>query len=397
MRTPRPDVSTLTATLVGMVGLAAAMGIGRFAFTPLLPLMQERFGLSLLQGGYLASANYLGYLAGALLCVAPGLAPRLLVRLGLVGVALLTAAMGLRNGFAAWTVLRFLAGVASAMVFIGVSAWTLSVLDPAERGPRSGWIYAGVGLGVALAGLVGVGVGAFGLHPSVGWLGLGAAAALVAAGVWRPLSIAPGAGAVPMMAAPARLGREGWRLVLCYGALGFGYIIPATFLPAAARALVNDPTVFGWTWPVFGLAAALSTVVTATLWRNAAPRKVWAASQLVMAVGVLAPALQMNLFTLLLSALCVGGTFMVMTMAGMQEARRVGGAGAPRLIAAMTTALAMGQLVGPLTVRAADSVAEAIRAPSVLAAALLLLSTLLLMAGRGTSVSSMFNTTGNSP
>jgi len=185
--------------------------------------------------------------------------------------------------------------------------------------------------------------------------------------------------------------------VLCYGALGFGYIIPATFLPAAARALVNDPAVFGWTWPAFGLAAALSTVATATLWRNAAPRKVWAASQLVMAAGVLAPALQMKLFSLVLSAVCVGGTFMVMTMAGMQEARRVGGAAAPRLIAAMTTALATGQLVGPLTVRAGDSVAEAIRAPSVLAAVLLLLSTLALTAGRKTSVSSMLNTTGNSP
>jgi len=205
MRTPRPAVSPLTATAVGLVGLAAAMGIGRFAFTPLMPLMQERFGLSLLQGGWLASANYLGYLVGALLCLAPGPAPRLMARLGLAGVALLTAAMGLTDGFAAWTVLRFLAGVGSAMVFVGVSAWTLSVLSPAERGLRSGWIYAGVGLGVALAGLVGVGVGALGLHPSLGWLGLGAAGALVALAVWRPLSIGPAMGAVPTMTAPARL------------------------------------------------------------------------------------------------------------------------------------------------------------------------------------------------
>ena len=43
-----------------MLGLAAAMGIGRFAFTPLMPLMQAHSGLSLAQGGWLAAANYAG-------------------------------------------------------------------------------------------------------------------------------------------------------------------------------------------------------------------------------------------------------------------------------------------------------------------------------------------------
>ena len=55
------------AALVGLLGLAAAMGIGRFAFTPLLPLMQAE-GLTLQQGTWLSSANYLGYLLGALAC-----------------------------------------------------------------------------------------------------------------------------------------------------------------------------------------------------------------------------------------------------------------------------------------------------------------------------------------
>src|SRR2546430_13524654 len=57
--------------LAGLAALAVAMGIGRFAFTPLLPMMQDDAGISLAQGGYLASANYLGYLAGALLAMRP--------------------------------------------------------------------------------------------------------------------------------------------------------------------------------------------------------------------------------------------------------------------------------------------------------------------------------------
>ena len=60
----------LQAALIGMAGLATAMGIGRFAFTPMLPLMQLHDLVSLRQGSYLASANYVGYLLGALLLFA---------------------------------------------------------------------------------------------------------------------------------------------------------------------------------------------------------------------------------------------------------------------------------------------------------------------------------------
>ena len=88
-------VSAASAVAVGMLGLAAAMGIGRFAFTPLMPLMQEHAGLTLAQGGWLAAANYAGYLAGALLCVFANPNPGAAARAGLSGVALFTFAMGL--------------------------------------------------------------------------------------------------------------------------------------------------------------------------------------------------------------------------------------------------------------------------------------------------------------
>ena len=61
----------IRVAFAGLAALAVAMGIGRFAFTPLLPMMQDDAGVSLAQGGYLASANYLGYLAGALWAMRP--------------------------------------------------------------------------------------------------------------------------------------------------------------------------------------------------------------------------------------------------------------------------------------------------------------------------------------
>ena len=63
--------------LAGLAALAVAMGIGRFAFTPLLPMMQADAGLTLAQGGWLASANYAGYLAGALWAAAQPVRQRL--------------------------------------------------------------------------------------------------------------------------------------------------------------------------------------------------------------------------------------------------------------------------------------------------------------------------------
>ena len=160
--------------------------------------------------------------------------------------------------------------------------------------------------------------------------------------------------------------------VFAYGAFGFGYIIPATFLPAIAREQFADPHVFGWIWPAFGLAAALSTIVAARWLRHVPPRRIWIGCQLVMALGVVAPALALDLAHLLFSAVCIGGTFMVMTMAAMQEAQRIAAQGAGRLMAAMTAAFALGQLVGPLTVSAATlSAGNPLALPSWIAAAIL--------------------------
>jgi MFS family permease len=368
----------LRAALIGMAGLAAAMGIGRFAFTPMLPLMQVHDSVSLPQGSYLASANYVGYLLGALLCLTLNPRPADAARFGLAAVAISTLVMAFTSSYIAWVALRLIAGIASASVLVGVSAWALAALAAHQRPTWSGWVFAGVGIGILVAGLAALGIGAIGLAPSLGWLLLGVVASFVALFVAR--SITPTA-ALPTLQTtrPEALGRTGWRLIVCYGAFGFGYIIPATFLPAVARSLINDPTVFGWTWPVFGLAAAASTVFAAAVLRNFPPRRCWALGQVIMAAGVALPAAGMTLLSTIVSAVCVGGTFMVITMAGMREARRVGGRSAPRLMAAMTAAFATGQLAGPLSVTATGSAAEAIRAPSLLAAVLLFLTALLLL------------------
>ena len=331
--------------LAGLAALAVAMGVGRFAFTPILPMMQADAGLTLVQGGWLASANYAGYLAGALWATAMPPRSAWAARAGLAVIAAVTVAMGLVHHMAGWLVLRTAAGFASAWVLVYVSAWSLEKLAPIGRPVLSGVVYAGVGTGVAIAGLACLLLMARGSSSDAAWIALGvlsfaALAALMP--VFGPTSMPACTGtASGLRSAPAL------RLIACYGAYGFGYIIPATFLPAMARDMLDDPVLFGWAWPVFGATAALSTVAVAALSGRFDNRRIWFACHLVMALGVAAPLLLPPVAGIVVAAVCVGGTFVVVTMVGLQEARRLAGASAARLIGALTAAFAAGQIIGP--------------------------------------------------
>jgi predicted MFS family arabinose efflux permease len=190
---------------------------------------------------------------------------------------------------------------------------------------------------------------ALGVSSAHAWFALGLASAVVAACLWpviRDGSEAPRAsGARALRWTPDMV-----RLVVCYAAFGFGYIIPATFLPVMAKRIVADPLWFGWAWPVFGAAAVASTLLAARLTRMTSYRAVWILGNLVMAAGVLIPLVEPGLTGIIVGALLVGGTFMVNTMVGLQEARRVAGPHAKALMAAMTSAFAAGQVAGPLLV-----------------------------------------------
>ncbi|HEX2565767.1 MAG TPA: YbfB/YjiJ family MFS transporter, partial [Burkholderiales bacterium] len=213
------------------------------------------------------------------------------------------------------------------------------------------------------------------------WLSLGVSAALVTAFVWPVFGEAgpATAGAIPIASREsARRIPEFRRFVFCHGAFGLGYIIPATFLPVMAKQVISDPAVFGWAWPAFGAAAVVSTLGAAKLQEIIGRRNVWVLGNVVMAIGSLLPLALPGLAGILLAACCVGGTFMVLTMIGMQEARRVAGDRARMLMAAMTSAFAAGQIAGPLLVaglarlQGGFSLALAIAAAPLLAAAGLL-------------------------
>ena len=367
MQTRMSEPSAGVAATVGLLALASAMGIGRFSLTPILPLMQQDMGLTLAQGGWLATGNYLGYLAGALVCMAFTPRPVRAIRGGLICVAVLTVAMGLGHSPWLWLAFRFSAGVASAFVLVGVSAWAMPILARCNKGRWSGFVFAGVGIGIVFAGLVGLAAGLDAWGSRSTWIIMGVVAAGLALFLWWPLA----ANLVPADAVASRMSgmpRRAFVAAACYGLFGYGYIIPATFLPALAREYIDNPAVFGWVWPVFGAAAALSTLAAARFGDRLAPRRLWRRAQWVLAAGVLAPVFSLNVVTLLTAAVCVGGTFMVITMAGIKDVLRVAGPQASQGVGMMTAAFAVGQIAGPLTVSLLAGSSSTFRVASIIAA-----------------------------
>ena len=140
--TPSPWAIAFT----GMTGLAVAMGIGRFAFTPILPMMQEDAGLSVSDGGWLASANYLGFLLGAIFGNAN---PYRTVDSDsyMPGRDRIGTPDGDLHPFASWMVLRAVAGFANAwgQFHHGLEPQKLATT---HRPILTGVVFAGVGVAI---------------------------------------------------------------------------------------------------------------------------------------------------------------------------------------------------------------------------------------------------------
>jgi MFS family permease len=364
---------------VGFVALAVAMGIGRFAFTPVLPMMRHEGALSITGAAWLASANYAGYLAGALLPLLISIPTYRGICRGLVIVCLGTGAMGFVQTLSGWIVLRAVTGIGSAWVLIFVSAWCLDHLKQVGRLALNGAVFAGVGAGIVVTGLLCLAFMKAGMASSQAWVSLGSLAILSTALIW------PVTRAIPKSERQRPSMRfwnlEGSRLILCYGAFGFSYIIPATFLPAMAQRIVSDPGVFGWMWPAFGAAAIVLTLLAAGTSKHLGNRQFWIACHLLMAVGVALPALWHHLCSIIVAALLVGSTFMVTSMVAVQEARQVAGRDPTPLISAMTTCFAVGQVIGPLLASKLPHLGDEFAGSLLLASFLLLLSACTLIRG----------------
>jgi predicted MFS family arabinose efflux permease len=343
------------AAIACMVVLAVVLGIGRFAFTPLLPLMLHGGGLDIRQGGWLASFNYAGYFAGALTCAALRIEPARMVRAGLLLTVLLTLAMGLTNQFWIWAIVRFAAGAVSAWTFVFASQWGLRRLAELDAHGWSGVIYAGPGAGIVATGLLVSFAGGWGA--AAGWLGFGLVAAVLSALVWRVFVAAPVPHANPVSPTLAEASSaphgaahraEALWLVLLYGVPGFGYIITATFLPVIARHALPGSAWPDLFWPMFGVALIAGALGAARLPHHWDNRNLLAACYVLQAAGVALGIVWPTAGGFGVGSMLIGLPFTAITLFAMREARRLRGNHAAGLMGYATAAYGVGQIIGPL-------------------------------------------------
>lgn len=338
---------TARLLLAGLLTMALAMGVGRFYYTPMLPLMQRDYGFDAAVAGLIASSNFAGYLAGSIAAsfIRPGPMRLWLFRVSVVASVLTTAGMGLTDTFAVWMVLRFISGVASALAMIVVAMVIAEALFAVNEPGRIWWMFAGVGVGITLSGVLAQLAGNA-VSSSMMWYLAGGLCLLMVPFVFsemrdRDLEPRPhkaGRGTrtprpLPFMA-----------LLINYTCEGLGYSVFATFIVAIVKARPGMEAVADWVWVIAGVGGVFSVL----LWAAAAGRIGYAAALMVayvvQIVGIALPALSGSGVLALVAAAMFGGTVMGISMLTLAVGRQsIDGRG----IAILTAGFGLGQMVGP--------------------------------------------------
>ena len=366
-RTVSGSTQPWVIAFAGMASLAIAMGIGRFAFTPLLPMMLHDGTLTLAQGSWLATANYLGYLAGALFGMAlPWLAPRayavlhpaVLAKLGIAFTAIFTVAMALPLSLSSpglWTALRFGAGVCSAITLLGVASWCMVRLAALGRAELAALIFAGPGMGILLTGLFASAMVKLQWHATSGWLLFAVLALLMCIPIWpviagRAALPVTGANATTASVAHAPAAPVPARVLhaVAYGLSGLGYIVSATFLPVIARAVLPGDSIWAdLFWPIAGLGAVVGIVLSVRAKPHWDRRWLLIVAYLVQASGIALGLLLPTTLGFALGSVLLGLPFTVITFFGLQEARRLWPSSADSFVALVSVLYGIGQIAGP--------------------------------------------------
>ncbi|NIA72465.1 YbfB/YjiJ family MFS transporter [Pelagibius litoralis] len=361
------------------------MGIGRFVYTPILPFMVETLGLSQAQAGLVASANFLGYLLGALGAAKASLpgGRRRWFLIALAVSAFTTAGMAAEAWLPLFLALRFASGVASAFVLVLASALVLDRLAAAGRPGLSALHFAGVGSGIALSAVLVAGMAAFGSDWRELWLASGGLSLLALLAVFR---LVPPEGAEAAAAKPPAAGHGDRRrliaLVIAYGLFGFGYVITATFISTLVRLTPEIRWLESYVWLVVGLAAIPSVLVWSWLAGRLGTARGFALACLTQGVGVALSVLGSGAFAVLLAAALLGGTIMGITALGLVYARALSPGDPRRSMALMTAAFGLGQMIGPGFAGYAYGLGQSFLLPSLVASAALFIAFALTMEWR---------------
>lgn len=339
------------ALWASMAALLTTFGLARFIYTPLLPLMQEGTGFGDDWAGYLASANYVGYLLGALAATqVHGLElKKNLLRVSVILAALTNIMMGVTQNEWLWMLMRFISGLCSVGGMIIGTSLLMLVTPPAQSMQRLSIHFSAIGLGLALGAL---------------WVLL-----FKSTQTWAELWISSGM-LIIILGAPA-LRFNNWSIhplkqqainqlkdipisklflalfAAAYFCEGVGYVISATFLVSILQKQTTIPHLGDYAWLVVGLAMAPSCWLWIQLAKRIGEFPALISAYLVQSVGIILPVVSDSEVLAIVGAILFGGTVIGIVSMVLIYGGRMAGSKPTTIMGLLTACFGIAQVVAP--------------------------------------------------
>lgn len=367
----------------GVLLLVVAMGISRFAFTPILPFMRHDAGFSFEVAGFLASSNYIGYFIGALWAGFIYRKRKAILLISVVINVLSVVLMGLIELYSIWLALRLIAGITGGLIFVLTSSIIMDYLAKQTLTRWSGYLFGGIGLGIAISGLfVPYMEARFAWQGA--WIGLGILSALfllMTIVLWKDLQVQDSMKATKSSESKLTQGFMPW-LIAAYGFEGLGYIITGTFLVDIIHNIPSLQAYSSYSWVIVGLAAIPSAPVWTLLMEKFSAIKILYVAYVLQVFGILLPVFSQTVWSVLLSSFLFGLTFVGIVTLTTSYARQLFPTQSGAVVSILTTFYAFGQIIGPIIAGKLVGVYSSYKAALIFAGAIVFFALMIMLVGR---------------
>ncbi|MGE7091972.1 YbfB/YjiJ family MFS transporter [Lysinibacillus sp. NPDC048646] len=367
----------------GVLLLVVAMGISRFAFTPILPFMRHDVGFSFEVAGFLASSNYIGYFIGALWAGFMYRQRKNILLLSVVLNVLSIVLMGMIEIYMVWLVLRLIAGITGGLIFVLTSSIIMDYLAKQSLTRWSGYLFSGIGLGIAISGLlVPYFEARFAWQGT--WIGLGILSALflvITFVLWRSLQVHDGTKVKKSSETKMSQGFMPW-LIAAYGFEGLGYIITGTFLVDIIHNIPSLQAYSSYSWVIVGVAAIPSAPVWTVLLEKFSAIKILYVAYILQVFGILLPVFSQTVWSVLLSSFLFGLTFVGIVTLTTAHARQLFPTQSGPVVSLLTTYYAFGQIIGPIIAGKLVAVFSSYKAALIFAGVIIFVALFVILFGR---------------
>lgn len=342
--------------ILGMICLFIVMAIGRFAYTPIMPFMQQTGHMDNQSAGLLATINYLGYLIGAVIPIWIVVFSKVTdLKVYLLINIVSTILMGLFDNFTLWIIFRLIAGITSGTVFVLASNVALEALRAANKGRISGMLYSGVGLGIFTSSIF---IFLFTTENNwkITWILLGVFALVMGSfvffGMRQNSNVENETQTLNEKEDKPKIKLTKkfiWGFSIAYFCEGAGYIITGTFLVAIVKSIPEFADYAALSWMFVGLGAIPSTILWSMMAEKLGYSKATNLAFILQIIAVILPVFSESITSLVISSILFGATFLGLTTLFMSKAQTLMFQSNSKinLVASLTVIYSLGQVIAP--------------------------------------------------